>query len=79
MIQDGSMPENVPTIPDTVPPAGGDEGKAVERLCAVVERFRDYDGALHPSPVFGPTDREMLTRLQLIHCAHHLSFLVPKR
>ena len=38
----------------------------------------DHTGPLHPSPMFGSLDREQLYRLQLIHCAHHLGFLLPR-
>jgi hypothetical protein len=75
----GSMPGGSPTLPQTVPPPGGDEAAAVEQLRRVVTRFRSHAGRFHASPLFGEMDRETWTRLQLIHCAHHLSFLIPKR
>ena len=37
-----------------------------------------YRTDLGPSPLFGKMSRDELTRLHLIHCAHHLSFLTPK-
>jgi hypothetical protein len=73
-----SMPAGGPTMPETVAAAGGDETAAVERLRQTVARFKAHTGPLHPSPLFGPLDKEAATRLQLVHCAHHLSFLVPR-
>ncbi len=66
------------TIGETVPAAGGDPAAAVAKLREVAARFAAHFGPIHPSPLFGPMDKELAARLQLIHCAHHLSFLVPR-
>jgi Protein of unknown function (DUF1569) len=67
-----------PTMPQTVPAAGGDERAAVDTLRAVVDRAKAFDRDPIPSPFFGPMTRDEWVRLQKMHCAHHLSFLVPK-
>jgi hypothetical protein len=67
-----------PTLPETVPSAGGDQAAAVENLRRLIARFRAHDGPFYPSPLFGQLGREDCTQLQLIHCAHHLSHLIPK-
>ena len=67
-----------PTLPQSVPAAGGDDRAAVERLKAAAERFQAHAGEYLPSPLFGQLSREDATKLQLGHAAHHLSFLVPK-
>jgi Protein of unknown function (DUF1569) len=72
-----SMQAGAPTIPQSVPPPGGDEAEAVDRLRATIERFRTHAGPFHPSPFFGELDRETYNQLHQIHCAHHLSFLIP--
>lgn len=72
-----AMPAGKPSMPETVAAAGGDETAAVERLRQTVARFKSHAGPLHPSPLFGPLDKETATRLQLVHCAHHLGFLIP--
>ncbi len=77
-LKTGATSTGVPTIPQTVAAPGMDEAIAVERLRRVVARFKSHTGPLHPSPLFGDLDRETTTRLHLIHCAHHLSFLIPK-
>jgi hypothetical protein len=78
LLEGHPMPDGRPTMPETIPTPGRDEAAAVDRLRAVVARFKAHDGPLYPSPLFGPLDKPTATHLQLIHCAHHLSFLVPK-
>jgi len=71
------MPAGKPTMPESVPTAGGDHAAAVAKLKQAVEKFKAADG-VYPSPLFGPMTKDEATRLQLVHAAHHLSFLVPK-
>jgi hypothetical protein len=73
-----TMPAGTPTMPQTVVAPGGDAAAAVATLRRAAERFKAHTGAIHPSPLFGAMDKDEATRLQLVHCAHHLSFLVPK-
>ncbi|MFO0850600.1 MAG: DUF1569 domain-containing protein [Gemmataceae bacterium] len=76
-LRDG-MPAGKPTMPQSVHPAGGDVTGAISRLREAAERFEAHDGDYLPSPLFGPLTRDEARRVQLAHCAHHLSFLVPK-
>jgi len=78
ILESGSMRAGNPTFRDTIPSPGGDEAVAIEQLREVVRRFKSHEGKFQPSPLFGELDREAMTRLQLVHCAHHLSFLVRK-
>ena len=73
-----SMPAGGPTLRETIPPPEGDDAAAVDQLRQTVERFKSHAGPIHPSPLFGELDRDTAMRLQLVHCAHHLSFLIPK-
>jgi hypothetical protein len=77
ILRTGQMQAGKPTMPETVPAAGGDEAAAVNRLKEIVERFKAYKGEVYPSPLFGRMSLEEATKLQLVHCGHHLSFLVP--
>jgi hypothetical protein len=77
-LADGSFPAGKPTAPQTVPSPGGDAREAVEGLRKSVERMQAHAGPIVPSPFFGPMDKDTCVRLQLVHAAHHLSFLVPK-
>ena len=72
------MPSGKPTMPQTVAPPGGDAAAAVAKLKETVERFKAHAGPIHPSPLFGPMTKDEALRLQLKHCEHHLSFLVPR-
>ncbi len=74
-----SMTSGAPTIPKSVPTVdAASDNEAVARLDATIKRFKEHSGHLHASPIFGEMDKETLTQLHLIHCAHHLSFLVPR-
>lgn len=52
--------------------------EAFSKLAATIERVGSYREPLHPSPLFGPLSRDKHLGLQLVHAAHHLSFLRPK-
>jgi hypothetical protein len=66
------------TMPETVPPPGGNATEAVAKLRVVVEKWKSHTGAVHASPLFGAMTKETALQLQLKHAAHHLSFLIPK-
>jgi hypothetical protein len=65
------------TVKETVPAAGGDEAAAVERLRRSVAAFESHAGEYLPSPLFGKLSPAEWRQFHLIHCAHHLSFLLP--
>jgi hypothetical protein len=66
------------TMPETVPPPGGDAAAAVAKLRSAAEKWKAHTGEVHPSPLFGPMTKETAQAVQLKHAAHHLSFLVPR-
>jgi Protein of unknown function (DUF1569) len=72
------MPAGKPTIPSTVAASDSDPVAAIAKLKQSVERFKAHTGAIIPSPLFGAMNKDEALRLQLVHCAHHLSFLIPK-
>lgn len=74
----GSMRAGGQTMPESVPAATDDEAAAVAQLNEAVRRFKEHAGEYYPSPLFGRLTRDEALQLQLIHCAHHLSFLVPR-
>jgi hypothetical protein len=76
-LQDRSFPAGKPTMPQTIHPPRDDKA-AAERFRAAAERFVKHDGPVHPSPIFGAMTKDVAEQLQRVHCAHHLSFLVPK-
>lgn len=77
-LADRSFPAGKPTIPQSVPPETAEDADGVAKLKAAAERFTAYTGPIIPSPLFGPMTKETAEQLQRVHCAHHLSFLVPK-
>ena len=78
VLESGSLPVGGQTFPETIPAPGGDEAIAVARFREMAARFNAHKGPFQASPFFGEFNRETALRLQLIHCAHHLSFLVPR-
>jgi hypothetical protein len=74
----GTMRSGGPTMKATVPEPGGEASAAVNRLKETVQRFNGHAGEYQPSPLFGRLNRDEALKLQLVHCAHHLSFLIPK-
>lgn len=78
ILTSGSMSTGSPTMPQTVYTHDVDDASAIEQFTRTVRRMRDHRGPVHSSPLFGAMDLESAHKLQLIHCAHHLSFLVPR-
>jgi len=62
----------------SVHPPGEDLDANVAALERAIRRYESHAEPLAPSPVFHNLTREQYDQIQLIHCAHHLSFLVPK-
>ena len=77
-LEKGEMPAGQPTVTQSVAAPGGDPNAAVAKLKEAVERFKAFPGPYRPSPLLGVLDRETGHKVQLLHCAHHLSFLVPR-
>lgn len=73
------MKTGVTTPQNPLPIPEGDEAAAADRLKQLVDRFQSSTGELRPSPFFGALTRQQSNDLHLIHCAHHLSFLLPLR
>ena len=72
------FPAGGQTMPQTVFPPGGDEAAAVAKLREAAEQLKAHAGPIHPSPLFGAMTKDVAVQLQLKHCEHHLSFLIPK-
>lgn len=54
------------------------DASAYASLLAAVERLRALKGDLIDTHAFGKMSRHDYIQMQLVHAAHHLSFLVPK-
>ncbi len=78
ILKQGRMKAGVYTPQKPLPAAGGDETAAVARFKQVLERFQAHQGQLHDSPFFGHLTPRQWQDLHLIHCGHHLGYLLPK-
>jgi hypothetical protein len=63
--------------PERVVPAEEVGEVEVEGFLETLERFREFRGPFAPHRLFGEMGFEDYVRLHMIHCAHHLGFLVP--
>lgn len=72
------LPSGTPAVRETTFPPGEDAATAVAKLKDVAERFKAHTGPIHPSPVFGAMTKDEALQIQLKHCEHHLSFLIPR-
>lgn len=75
----GQMKRSGATLPETVHEAAGlCDTQSVARLKEKMQQFSRHQDPYCVSPLFGELSAEDGLALQLIHCAHHLSFLIPK-
>jgi hypothetical protein len=70
------IPAGVNIAPEAMPQGEKDLAAEIERLHHAVARFESFEGPALAHPMFGALSKPQWTRLHLIHCAHHLSFLV---
>jgi hypothetical protein len=78
ILKTGKMNNGAPTAPETIfKPEYSTDRESVSRFLATIDRLERHTGPIHDSPLFGSMSIEECRKLQLIHCAHHLGFLVP--
>lgn len=71
----GSLPTGLKTPDVALPPSSAGDGD-IDALLAMLGRVAAHDKpAQHRR--FGPLTADEFRRLSLLHCAHHLSYLVP--
>jgi hypothetical protein len=78
VIERKRMKEGFPLPEIRVPPHDASEAEWAERLDQVLAAAATFPGTPAVHPVFGPTTLEQWRAVQLIHLAHHLSFLACK-
>ena len=59
------------------PASGKDPSACIARLREQIDEFGSRSGPVAAHPFFGRLSYEQWTQIHLIHCAHHLGFLVP--
>jgi hypothetical protein len=77
MLRTGVMPEGLKGPEFLMPKPDLDDRAEVEALRAALRLFAGHTGPLAENPFFGRLTRDQVERLNGIHCAHHLSFLLP--
>jgi Protein of unknown function (DUF1569) len=77
ILRSGKFPEGSRSPDVFVPKPGLDDRTEAEGLRATLAEFAAHQGPLPESAVFGPVTREQWTQLHKIHCAHHLTFVLP--
>jgi len=78
ILKDGFKP-GLPTDPKSVPKADQfEEHQSVAKLQEVADRWKEFEGVTHDSPIFGPMDKETAIRFHLKHASHHFGFLESK-
>ena len=66
-------------VPDSFMPRPGiDLEESMARLRRNLEQFDAHPGEYAPHPFLGGMTRPQYRKLNLLHCAHHLSFLIPR-
>jgi len=59
------------------PQLRSDEAGEVENFKQLIERLKNHTASLHPSPILGQLSVRQWHDFHVIHCSHHLGFLVP--
>jgi hypothetical protein len=65
------------TAPERVIPPADAPDSAIDALIDTLTQLKAFAGPMAPHRIFGRMSDADARRLNLIHCAHHLSFLVP--
>lgn len=78
VFETGRLPEGLPAPEVIVPTGPFDEREEAEGLRQAIAHYKASAGPVIPHRFFGPLTRAEWDRLQCVHCAHHLSFAVPK-
>jgi hypothetical protein len=79
LLSRGRMPEGIRIKPEwnLAPTSGLNDRAEAEALRGALSIFATRTEPFPEHPYFGPLDRRQWDRLHCIHCAHHLSFLLP--
>jgi hypothetical protein len=78
VFETGQLPRQIPTPPALIPKDNLNPQEEADRLRQAIAAYKaSPTGPVAPHRVFGPLTKEEWDSLQLIHCAHHLSFAVP--
>ncbi len=72
----GKLPAGIVAPGPMLPPDNcGDE--SIDAFLATIEKYKRFPGPTAPHRIFGHLPEPDARQLNLIHCAHHLSYLTP--
>jgi hypothetical protein len=71
-----TIPSGIEAPTQALPPSNVDDS-AIDALIATLKKFDSFPGPIAPHRRFGNLSDSDARQLNLIHCAHHLSYLVP--
>lgn len=77
VLESGTIPEGLPGPPEVLPVETLGEREEAEGLRQAIAHYKASSGPVIAHRFFGPLSKPEWDRLQLIHVAHHLSFVVP--
>lgn len=72
----GRLPDGIVAPEGMVPPPDAGDS-AIDALIASLQTFKTFPGPIPPHRIFGQLNDADARKLNLIHCAHHLSYLSP--
>src|SRR4051794_15210393 len=78
IFESGKLPVGLPAPPEILPSETLGEREEAEGLRAAIAHYQASSGPVIPHRIFGPLTKAEWDRLQAMHCAHHLSFTVPR-
>lgn len=76
LAMNGYLPDGI-TAPEPMQPPKDAPESVIDDLIASLKRLKAYKGEIAPHRLFGHIPDAEARRLNLIHCAHHLSYLTP--
>jgi Protein of unknown function (DUF1569) len=74
----GQMREGIKVPAAVLPKTGLDDRAEAEALRAALKLYMAHTAPMAPHPFFETLSRERWDRFHCIHCAHHLSFVLPR-
>jgi hypothetical protein len=76
LAMNGYLPNGI-MAPDPMQPPANVPESTIDDLIASLKQLKAYKGEIAPHRLFGHIPDAEARKLNLIHCAHHLSYLVP--
>ncbi len=74
----GELPEAMPLPSTMAPPDAVSAAEGADQLREALTYYQSSPGPVAEHRLFGPLSKEEWDRLVRIHCAHHLSFVLPE-